>query len=70
MGVYVVITLQEFCQQLNALLMPENFADLCPNGLQVEGKSQITTVATAVSASLETIQLAVKAGVDALVVHH
>ncbi len=65
-----MITLQEFCQQLNALLKPELFSDLCPNGLQVEGKQEIKQVATAVSASLETIQLAVKAGVDALVVHH
>lgn len=44
--------------------------DSCPNGLQVEGKEEIKTMATAVSASLATLERAVEQGVDALIVHH
>lgn len=52
-------------------LLPENgIADYAPNGLQVEGKDGINRLATAVSATLETIEAAVKQGVDALIVHH
>ena len=44
--------------------------DYCPNGLQVEGKSEIKKIATAVSASLETFEQCVELGIDALIVHH
>lgn len=44
--------------------------DHCPNGLQVEGKKEITKMATAVSANLMTLQKAAELGVDALIVHH
>lgn len=65
-----MITLQEFCRYLNELLKIDEFADYCENGLQVEGTSSIKKVATAVSASLATIQAAVEADVQALIVHH
>ena len=35
-------------QALSQLLKPESFQDYCPNGLQVEGSSQIARIATAV----------------------
>ncbi|MCB1112597.1 MAG: Nif3-like dinuclear metal center hexameric protein [Chlamydiales bacterium] len=65
-----MITLQELCSYLDDLLQVENFKDYCPNGLQVEGKKEVRKVATAVSASVETIKAAVEAGVDLLLVHH
>lgn len=65
-----MISLQEFCVHLDGLLAAPEFKDMCPNGLQVEGSPQIEKAATAVSASLETIQAAVDAGVQALLVHH
>ncbi len=40
------------------------------NGLQVEGQGEITRIAAAVDASEETIQLAVEADADLLLVHH
>lgn len=52
-----------------AALFP-SVTDYCPNGLQVEGKSKISSIGTAVSASLQTIEEAVDRGVDALIVHH
>ncbi len=62
--------LQELLPYLNGYLNISDFEDYGPNGLQVEGKSEITTLATAVSASLATIEAAVKEGVDTLIVHH
>lgn len=63
-------TLQDLLQYLNQLLQPELFTDVCPNGLQVEGKEDIFRIAFAVSASLETIKQAVAMKADALIVHH
>lgn len=65
-----MITLQELCQYLNDLLSVNSFSDFCPNGLQIEGKAKIYRLATAVSASEETILAAKEAAVDALIVHH
>lgn len=65
-----MITLQDLLQYLNQLLQPELFSDVCPNGLQLEGKKTISRIAFAVSASLATIKQAVVVKADALVVHH
>jgi dinuclear metal center YbgI/SA1388 family protein len=46
------------------------FDDASLNGLQVEGASEVRKVAFAVDASLATIEAAVTAGADMLVVHH
>lgn len=64
------VELKAFCKYLDQLLPSEKLVDYAPNGLQVEGKAEVMKVATAVSASLETIVEAVEAGVDALIVHH
>lgn len=65
-----MITLQELRSYLNNFLQVNLFSDLCPNGLQVEGRPEISKLATAVSASLATIEAAVEAKIDALIVHH
>lgn len=65
-----MITLQEFCLYTDDLLQSAAFSDFCINGVQVEGSPRITRLATAVSASLETIQAAVDFGAQALLVHH
>ena len=54
----------------NGLLQPEHVKDYCPNGLQVEGRSQVQSVASGVTASLAFIQAAIEAGADTLLVHH
>ena len=54
----------------NGLLQPERFKDYCPNGLQVEGRLQVQSVASGVTASLAFIQSAIDAGADTLLVHH
>ncbi len=55
---------------LNQLLEIPRFRDYCPNGLQVEGKDNIQTVISGVTASLELLQAAVVANADAIIVHH
>jgi dinuclear metal center YbgI/SA1388 family protein len=54
------------CQAMNV----PSFKDYCPNGLQVEGVSQISRVALAVTASQNAIDAAVEWGAQALLVHH
>ena len=55
---------------LNTLLQPERFSDYCPNGLQVEGKPDISKIVTGVSASMAFLQAALQANADAVLVHH
>ncbi len=65
-----MITLQELIARLDGIYRPCDFNDFCPNGLQVTGKEEIEKIATGVSASLATIEAAIEAGADALIVHH
>jgi len=44
--------------------------DYCPNGLQVEGRSEVHKVLGGVTASQALIDEAVRQGVDAVLVHH
>ncbi|ATG74387.1 Nif3-like dinuclear metal center hexameric protein [Zobellella denitrificans] len=53
-------------RQLNA----QAIKDYCPNGLQVEGKSEVRRVVTGVTASQALVDRAVAMGADALLVHH
>ena len=54
----------------NALLQPERFRDYGPNGLQVEGRAEIRTLVSGVTASLALIERAIELQADALLVHH
>ncbi|MGO4998317.1 Nif3-like dinuclear metal center hexameric protein [Oceanisphaera sp. W20_SRM_FM3] len=60
----------ELEQHLNALLNVQAIKDYCPNGLQVEGKAEIHTVITGVTASQALIDHAIAANADAILVHH
>ena len=60
----------QLLQLLNETLDPNRMADYCPNGLQVEGKSQISKVITGVTASKALLELAVSRNADAVIVHH
>jgi dinuclear metal center YbgI/SA1388 family protein len=55
---------------LQALLQPDRFRDYGPNGLQIEGRSEIHRVVSGVTAGLALIDAAIAAGADAIVVHH
>lgn len=52
------------------LLQSADYDDVSVNGLQIEGREEINSVALAVSTSQRTIQQAVDMSADALLVHH
>lgn len=55
---------------LNEKLAPHLVKDYAPNGLQVEGKAEITKIVTGVTASQALIEKAIELQADALLVHH
>lgn len=55
---------------LDELLSPASFQDYGPNGLQVPGPQQISTVVTGVSAGAELFERAAALGADLVIVHH
>lgn len=55
---------------LDQLLEPDRFRDYGPNGLQVEGASQVRKIVSGVTASRALIEAAIAAGADTLLVHH
>ena len=61
---------QQLLTHLNTLLQPERFKDYCHNGLQVEGRQQVSKIVSGVTASLALIEAAIHANADAILVHH
>lgn len=61
---------EELLEYLDGLLMPGKFRDYCPNGLQVEGRSEISRIVSGVTASQALLDAAVERDADAIVVHH
>jgi dinuclear metal center YbgI/SA1388 family protein len=55
---------------LATLLAVDTFRDYGPNGLQVEGRPEVRTLVSGVTASLALIDAAVERGADAILVHH
>ncbi len=55
---------------LSQYLDVARFRDYCPNGLQVEGRTEVRFIVTGVTASLELLRAAVGRGADAVLVHH
>ena len=55
---------------LHNYLQVDAFQDYAPNGLQVEGKTEIHRICTAVTASHDVIKKACEHQADALLVHH
>ena len=62
--------LYELERYLNTLLNVGRFKDYCPNGLQVEGRAEINTLVTGVTASQALLDRAVALNADAILVHH
>ena len=62
--------LQVISDYLNTLMQPEKFNDYCPNGLQVEGKSEVNKIVTGVTASMALLEAAQLAKADMILVHH
>ncbi|HHJ14766.1 MAG TPA: Nif3-like dinuclear metal center hexameric protein [Gammaproteobacteria bacterium] len=65
-----MLTTQELVNYCGELLDVDRFCDYCPNGLQVEGRSEVRRIISGVSASQALIEAAVETGADLLLVHH
>lgn len=52
------------------LLQVSRFKDYCPNGLQVQGKTDIRTIVSGVTASMALLQASARAKADLVIVHH
>lgn len=65
-----MITIAELSKYLNELLKPWQVRDFCPNGLQVEGRNEISKIVTGVTASEALIDAAIEQNADAILVHH
>lgn len=63
-------TRQELLAHFDGLLQPERFKDYGPNGLQVEGRTEIRRIVSGVTASRALIEAAIEAQADAVFVHH
>ncbi|SNY51089.1 dinuclear metal center protein, YbgI/SA1388 family [Arsukibacterium tuosuense] len=61
---------QQLASLLAELLQTERVRDYCPNGLQVEGRQDITRIVTGVTASQALVDAAIEWGADAILVHH
>lgn len=62
--------LKELLDYTGQLLQVDRFRDYCPNGLQVEGRGEITTIVSGVSACMELLQAAAEKEADLILVHH
>lgn len=57
-------------QEIEQFLNVNAISDYCPNGLQVEGTSQIQRIVSGVTASQALIDAAIELNADAILVHH
>ncbi|MAX65862.1 MAG: Nif3-like dinuclear metal center hexameric protein [Bacteriovoracaceae bacterium] len=65
-----MINTKDLVDYLNKLLNIYDYQDYGPNGLQIQGKSEIKKIAFAVSATKDSIAKAVEIKADMLIVHH
>lgn len=62
--------LEEIVNFCDELLDAQAFEDYCPNGLQVPGRSEVSTIVSGVSASLELFERAAELDADLILTHH
>ena len=65
-----MVKLNELVSHCDDLLEVDRFQDYCPNGLQVEGKPQVDTIVSGVTACQALIDAAIQHQADAILVHH
>ena len=63
-------TRAQLLSALDQLLQPQLFRDYGPNGLQVQGRSEVQTLVSGVTASRALIEAAIDLNADAILVHH
>ncbi len=60
----------ELEKYLDQLLKPSQIKDYAPNGLQIQGREDISKIVTGVTASQALIDKAIAENADAIIVHH
>ena len=65
-----MVQLKDLLSYSNNVLEIERFIDYCPNGLQVEGKTEVKKIVSGVTASQALIDVAIEEKADVLLVHH
>lgn len=66
----IMAQLKEIIQWCDQTLNTHEFKDYAPNGLQIEGRSDVQKILCAVTASQEAIEAAIAQNADLLLVHH
>ncbi|MDA1371617.1 MAG: Nif3-like dinuclear metal center hexameric protein [Proteobacteria bacterium] len=64
------VALRKLESELSNLLKPELFSDYCPNGLQLEGRTEVRKLVTGVTACQALIDAAIDEKADVVLVHH
>lgn len=62
--------IEDLLHYTQQLMQVESFKDYCPNGLQVEGRSEVRKIVTGVTASMALLEAAYAANADLILVHH
>ncbi len=65
-----LVTRAALLKAFDGVLQPSMFQDYGPNGLQVEGRSEVRKIISGVTASLALIDAAIAEKADAILVHH
>lgn len=65
-----MVSLTSLLEFTNETLQPDQFQDYCPNGLQVEGRSEVRKIVSGVTACQALLDRAIDAGADVVLVHH
>jgi len=65
-----LVGLTELVGYCDRLLDAASFQDYCPNGLQVEGRAEVSNIVSGVTASQALIDAALQQRADLILVHH
>jgi dinuclear metal center YbgI/SA1388 family protein len=66
----MAVALNTLVEEADRYLAAARIADYCPNGLQVQGRSQVSRIVSGVTASQALLDAAVLAQADLILVHH
>lgn len=66
----MTVDLNTLVSYLDEYLQVNSIQDYCPNGLQIEGRGQVTKIIGGVTATQALIDLAISKKADAVLVHH
>ena len=64
------VALTKLNETFDEILEPGRFRDYAPNGLQVQGRGEVSRLISGVTACQALIDAAIDAGADAILVHH